>query len=209
MQRVDDARAPAVCRRVRGAMTVLACAVAVAASWLDAGGARAQDATAAVAAEIDAASCSNGHDDDGDGMSDCADPACRIHPFCAPAAPIAAPPPTHVRTHSLVALQVAGAVSWGIVYLVGIGITAGVGGSAEEIGLNAIPLAGPWLCFALCDNPGPYAPGLITSGSLQALGFLLLVIGSAVQLEEREPLAVELVPWLGPTLAGAAVELRL
>jgi hypothetical protein len=34
------------------------------------------------AGESSADQCSNGRDDDGDGMADCADPACRVYAFC-------------------------------------------------------------------------------------------------------------------------------
>lgn len=189
------------------ALASLAASVLLAAAPL-AGRAAAQ-ATDSTRPEADAAACSNGQDDDRDGLADCADPACAVHAFCSTVARHHPRRALEPRTRSLVPLQIAGVVTWLVVYGVGVGVTAAVGGSGYEIGLNAVPLAGPWLCFGLCERPEPYAAGLITSGAVQLAGLVMLVIGSAISVEVHEPEALALVPWLGDGTAGATFTIRL
>ncbi len=134
-------------------------------------------------------------------------------PLLVPVAPVRAAPmaPSRplVRTRSIVGLQVAGVVTWASIYLTGIGVTAGVGGDADDIGFMAIPLAGPWVCLSECNDPDPYAWAIILDGSLQAVGFLMLVIGSALHTEQPITTVslgpdadVTFVPWVGATAAG-------
>lgn len=117
-------------------------------------------------------------------------------------------------TTSLVWLQVWGVVMWAIVYTTTIGVTAGVGGDAGEIGLSAVPFAGPWLCWSMCDEPDPYVPGLIASGTLQAVSLLMLLVGSVARVEKRTRVAragqldLAIAPWLDTRSAGGVLALR-
>lgn len=180
----------------------------VIASWASgAGMARAQDRTTA-SAEATEAACRDRIDDDGDGAIDCADVECAAFVFCARASDARVSPRVaadETETRSLVWLQVWGAVMWAVVYGVGIGVTAGVGGAANEVGIDAIPLAGPWLCLGgFCAHPGPYAVGLVTDGILQALGLVFLIAGSATRIE-RPARRLAVTPWGGLAGIGAVL----
>ncbi len=170
----------------------------------------AQILTPIASPENTAVACRNGTDDDADGVADCGDPECSAFVFCAAPRPTAAPvravysEPEVVETRSLVWLQVWGAVMWPIILGTGVGVTAAVGGDGEEIGINAIPLAGPWMCMAMCSDPEGYVTGLVVDGVLQFTSLLFIIIGSAVRVERRSR-GYSLAPWLAPTPGGGGL----
>jgi hypothetical protein len=118
----------------------------------------------------------------------------------------AEPPPTSLEreTQSVIWLQVTGILTWATAYLAGIGITAAIGASGGEVGILAIPFAGPWICFAACIEPGPYAPALVADGVVQLAGTVLFVLGSVLQTEVTAT-DIAFVPWIGPDGTGALV----
>jgi hypothetical protein len=163
------------------------------------------------AREATADECSNNIDDDGDGRADCADTACSAFVFChsgGRADVRSAPVEPRVTHRSLIWMQVTGVIAWGLAFVSGVIVTAAVGGSGQSIGINAVPLAGPWMCLGhLCERPDPYAAALIADGAVQALGLLFLIIGSAVQVEQVDR-RFTFAPWVGPTATGGELTLH-
>ena len=113
-----------------------------------------------------------------------------------------------METHSIVWLQVTGAVTWATAYLAGIGVTAAVGASGGEVGILAIPFAGPWMCLAgSCRAPAPYAAALVADGIVQVTGLVLFILGTALHTDVV-PSDLAILPWLGPDRAGGELSWR-
>jgi hypothetical protein len=120
--------------------------------------------------------------------------------------------PEHHDGHPLWGLFVPSIILFGVSYLTTIGVTAAISSNGGDIGINAIPWAGPWVCLAACRRPGPYAWSLILSGTLQAVTTILWIIGAAVRVGGDEGSAlleqdgVRFTPWASADGAGLAMD---
>ena len=111
---------------------------------------------------------------------------------------------------SIVWMIVTGSVTWGLAYVLTIAVTAAVGAQGYEIGINAIPLAGPWVCLGACDRPDDYAAALVGSGLLQITGLTLLILGAALHetvtvYADAERPAWAVLPWATAESGGLAL----
>lgn len=106
-------------------------------------------------------------------------------------------------------LAIPGIVAFGVGWVGAPIVTAAVGGDGTEIGLLAIPLAGPWICLGACYDPGPYLAAIIVDGIIQAAGLTMFILGLAVQteVEVRADLGggvnLALRPWVAPSSSPA------
>lgn len=141
---------------------------------------------------------------------------CVAAPAAAPAVAVPVPVytyPTRTVTQPIWGLAVAGIVLFGVMYVTHIAVAAGIGSSAEDVGYQAIPLAGPWVCMGVCSDPEDFIPGLAASGVIQLAGITMMIIGLAVQVEhevraelDRSP-TWALTPWASPDGGGLALSL--
>jgi hypothetical protein len=76
---------------------------------------------------------------------------------------------------------VVGAILFGVAWLTTPLVTAAIGADAADIGYNAIPLAGPFVCMAACEDPDPYIAALGTSGAFQIAGLVLMILGGVIR----------------------------
>jgi hypothetical protein len=87
--------------------------------------------------------------------------------------------------------------------------------AAQDIGVNAIPYAGPWVCFATCGNPSPYAWALVTSGLSQLVMSVLWIVALAVRVGGDDEMAlfdldgVRVTPWASTQGGGLAFDVDL
>jgi len=109
---------------------------------------------------------------------------------------------------------------WAATYLSTIIVTAAIATGShagQDIGYNAIPWVGPWVCMAACQRPAPYVWALATSGVVQAITTVLWIIGLAVHVGGDDPSALlehdgwRISPWAslegGGLLASTALPL--
>lgn len=107
-------------------------------------------------------------------------------------------------------LVVAGAVTFGAAWVAGPIVTAAVGGDATEIGLFAVPLAGPWICLGACYDPDDYLPAIVVDGVLQLAGLTMFILGFAIQHDVQVRADVGggvrlgVLPWALPSSSPAA-----
>lgn len=108
------------------------------------------------------------------------------------------------RTQSIVPLQFTGALTYASVYIFGFAIPAAFGVPAGEVGILAIPFAGPWMCLAgSCRNPRGFEAGLVIDGVLQVGGLAMLIIGSVLELEVRAA-EIAFTPWGSSETVGVS-----
>ncbi|MBN8615844.1 MAG: hypothetical protein J0L92_34945 [Deltaproteobacteria bacterium] len=106
------------------------------------------------------------------------------------------------RTQSLVPLQLTGALTYASVYIFGFAIPAAFGVPPGEVGILAIPFAGPWMCMVgACRNPRGFEVGLAIDGVLQVGGLAMLILGSVLQVDIQPP-EVAVLPWGGADTVG-------
>lgn len=102
-------------------------------------------------------------------------------------------------------LVVAGLITFGVVYVTTVAVTAAISEDGGDIGLSAIPLAGPWILTATTDG---YAGALVPSGILQLSGLVLTILGLAIRrhvpVYADGPLRLEPMAAVGPSGAVSA-----
>ncbi len=120
-------------------------------------------------------------------------------------------PPPRYRTERtpILGLVIAGAVTFGVVWLATVGVTAGVSSDAdrgEATGYAAIPMVGPWVMLGSDLDTDDYSAALVTSGILQAAGVAMFVLGVTIRTKRKVPVYGKVAPGaeltVGPTKVG-------
>jgi hypothetical protein len=84
------------------------------------------------------------------------------------------------RSHPTWGLFIAGVIVFPVVYLLTVGVTAGLDTDGDDIGEAAIPLIGPFLMIGNPDTEFFEAP-LAISGILQLAGLTMVILGLTIQ----------------------------
>ncbi len=99
-----------------------------------------------------------------------------------------------VETRPRTGLVVAGAVLFGVGWLVGGAITVAIdaaddGEVSGASGFTFIPLAGPWIDLATQELTGGQAAGILAQGILEVVGLTMFIVGLAARREVQVPTA--------------------
>lgn len=126
--------------------------------------------------------------------------------------PVVAYPTRRVR-QPIWALAISGAALFTVMYVAHISVAVGIGSRSDDVGYQAIPFAGPWVCLAACSDPGDFIAALVASGVIQLAGLTMTILGLAVQVEHEVRAELDrgprwaLAPWATPEGAGLGFSL--
>lgn len=127
--------------------------------------------------------------------------ACTAEGTCAP---VSAPPRTVRATRANMPILATSGIVLAVMHALSPAVTGIIGAPLNEVGYMALPLVGPWICIAECQDPSPYLPALIADGVLQDLALIGMILGAALRQEVEVRAAGPLVlPWAGLGSAGA------
>jgi hypothetical protein len=119
-----------------------------------------------------------------------------------PSADRGAPPPA-TEKEGIKGLIIAGPITLGVAWALGIVGTLIADADGDLVGYAAIPLAGPWIMLA-DERTEDYAAALIVAGVLQAAGATMTVLGLTIRREV--PVSVGASVVVTPTPGGVSIE---